>query len=1073
MKDTIAVYIHNLKNDRRRKRRAVSMLCALSLLVSSTVFWQLRLVGITLSNDACCGKAEHIHSEECNPTNVLICGMTESVAETIVPQLTCEISEHIHSDPCYEENTVLVCTAAEEDPEHVHDDTCYEMQYVLSCQEQEHTHSEVCYSNTEADSDQGHVHTEECYETVYSCGFAEEHEHTVSCYSDPSADLESRADWEATLPASRTSNWPQDLIAIAQSQYGYRESENNFILATDGETIKGYSRYGEWAGSPYTDWNAIFVAFCLHYAGVPESAFPVSSGVTSWLAKLDNMGLYATAAEAVPQEGDLVFFHDNMVGVLIAVRDSTLYIIAGDVDDAVWQGTYDLADSAIAGYGCLNRAYQQFIGLEDVTNPIDDADAPTSSEAPSDDETQLPEDEPTPGETPSNDENQQPDDEPLLDEEDNPKDEAEMTEDDEAPSENEDVQEEESLEIASFALRASSSDAPDYIGTIQTANTWQIVSQRYTGRAQSNKVSFDDDSDGKADVYLQKNVVSTNTENEFLVYLSADRKLTWEALLDNCSCVLTSANKKLSPGECVSSVNGSSTIVYDTNTSSGLYQYLLQFNIYEKQGDTTPLYQYSSYRYGGTPNCANGSLYLCPPGINGYMYARNRVSLKTASSGNSIVVDLYLDQFPGDFAFFNTVFDSVTDILGENIEFLGIEDCDGTASFDGNTNTLTWLPIANSSIVSAPSTGSNVTAWDENIVQLVYRVRLNTEANDFHSCANNMNSVSGDPETYAVNQSAVLSYRKEALSGTSNTVSGTFTATFPVPEVRGLRYDITFEIKNEQGERLPGAVFGLYEEDGVTPVTRDGEPYTVTTDADGITKFRDLPNGNYVLKEITPPTGYSVEGTGTWDIPLSYTDYPSQLEQDFPPSPTDINNMRWSGNDNVSGSWQIYNTKNPFTYQIEVKKIGTSGSALSGATFTLTPSDPVLQGTTDNNGLLRFEGNYSPDLEYTITETSPPDGYYMISSPIGFKVQQASEGDHYELLFSNSDELADDVTMELIENADTAKVVITVKNHAGYVLPETGGMGTIWFTFGGLLLMTAALMYGYMMRRSQERRSRK
>ena len=74
-------------------------------------------------------------------------------------------------------------------------------------------------------------------------------------------------------------------------------------------------------------------------------------------------------------------------------------------------------------------------------------------------------------------------------------------------------------------------EAPDWIGTPDSGSAWQIVSQKYNGRDQSNKKGYDLDKDGSNDVYYQKNVVSTGTENEFLVYLSITKKMTWDDLL--------------------------------------------------------------------------------------------------------------------------------------------------------------------------------------------------------------------------------------------------------------------------------------------------------------------------------------------------------------------------------------------------------------------------------------------------------------------------------------------------------------------------------------------------------------
>ena len=45
----------------------------------------------------------------------------------------------------------------------------------------------------------------------------------------------------------------------------------------------------------------------------------------------------------------------------------------------------------------------------------------------------------------------------------------------------------------------------------------------------------------------------------------------------------------------------------------------------------------------------------------------------------------------------------------------------------------------------------------------------------------------------------------------------------------------------------------------------------------------------------------------------------------------------------------------------------------------------------------------------------------------------------------------------------------TVTNYRAVELPQTGGMGTHLYTFSGLLVIMAALMYGCSRRRKQER----
>ena len=57
-------YLLQLKIEKRRWRRSAVVLTALSLLVAIGVSWNLRMTGITLVNDACCGYEEHQHTEE-------------------------------------------------------------------------------------------------------------------------------------------------------------------------------------------------------------------------------------------------------------------------------------------------------------------------------------------------------------------------------------------------------------------------------------------------------------------------------------------------------------------------------------------------------------------------------------------------------------------------------------------------------------------------------------------------------------------------------------------------------------------------------------------------------------------------------------------------------------------------------------------------------------------------------------------------------------------------------------------------------------------------------------------------
>ena len=229
------------------------------------------------------------------------------------------------------------------------------------CGKEEHTHDDSCYESRlicGQDEESGHVHTEECYEKVLICG-KEEHTHTIACYSDIQADLETNDVWEATLPAELTGNYAENVLAVAESQVGYAESEKNFRIADDGETKMGYNRYGAWYGNPYGEWNAMFVSFCLHYAGVPENEIPQGAGAYAWAAALKEAGIFAPVADVAA--GDILFFdadgdgNADHVGIVSeVVRDeagevTTYMVIEGDVDNQVLVTDIAANDSTLIG----------------------------------------------------------------------------------------------------------------------------------------------------------------------------------------------------------------------------------------------------------------------------------------------------------------------------------------------------------------------------------------------------------------------------------------------------------------------------------------------------------------------------------------------------------------------------------------------------------------------------------------------------------------------------------------------------------------------------------------------------
>lgn len=312
-----------------------------------------------------CTKPEivlHRHTPDCfDADGKLICGQTQ-------------VLEHQHSDACFEtvaepvDTGTLTCT----DTAHVHTARCYGT-WELVCGQEEHTHSEACKpEETVFCGKDAHTHGEACRDEngELVCG-TEEHTHSLACYADPGADVETAELWEQTFAGvTLTGNWRQDTLAIAETQLGYAESTKNYVVAEDGETVKGYTRYGAWCGEPYGDWNVMFLTFCLHYAGVEGVDRDCGGWVTSWA------DAFEPAQSHTPAVGDLVLFDRDgdgtadRAGLVAQITDSGFAAMEGDAEDAVRLLTYGADDPGILGYINLPEGAKEFTLTAQTENGI-------------------------------------------------------------------------------------------------------------------------------------------------------------------------------------------------------------------------------------------------------------------------------------------------------------------------------------------------------------------------------------------------------------------------------------------------------------------------------------------------------------------------------------------------------------------------------------------------------------------------------------------------------------------------------------------------------------------------------
>lgn len=288
--------------------------------------------------------AAHGHGETCY-TQELLCGQ--------------EVSEgHTHGEGCYE--IPLVCTVPESEG-HVHSDGCYEWNKTLVCGQEEVQPQSVLTCTVANET--VHVHTETCLTQPELVCVQEEHIHTLECYSDANADVETEEFWRSTMAdADLSGSDAQDLVSIAQTQLGYSESARNYAVLADGITIKGYTRYGAWAGTPYADWNELFVQFCLYYAGIEKADLPWSTGGASWIQTLSEAGLYYNKEAGTPDSGDLIFLNlenKTYAGIVTRVSEGYVTVTLGDYKNEVRSETFTLSDGDILGYASLRTEVPQ------------------------------------------------------------------------------------------------------------------------------------------------------------------------------------------------------------------------------------------------------------------------------------------------------------------------------------------------------------------------------------------------------------------------------------------------------------------------------------------------------------------------------------------------------------------------------------------------------------------------------------------------------------------------------------------------------------------------------------------
>ena len=157
------------------------------------------------------------------------------------------------------------------------------------------------------------------------------------------------------------------------------------------------------------------------------------------------------------------------------------------------------------------------------------------------------------------------------------------------------------------------------------------------------------------------------------------------------------------------------------------------------------------------------------------------------------------------------------------------------------------------------------------------------------------------------------------------------------------------------------------------------------------------------------------------------------------------------------------------TYVVDFKKTAVDGTGLNGAAFILK----LFNGTTyvtypEGSLTLGTDVRNLVPGSYELTETSSPSGYIILNNNVHFTVDD--EGNVSDPTKDDDTTTDANFAVKQAGTSEGSKATIVIKNTPGEELPMTGGPGTSPYTLSGIVLMLgAALMYGFRMRRRERR----
>ena len=258
-------------------------------------------------------------------------------------------------------------------------------------------------------------------------------------------------------------------------------------------------------------------------------------------------------------------------------------------------------------------------------------------------------------------------------------------------------------------------------------------------------------------------------------------------------------------------------------------------------------------------------------------------------------------------------------------------------------------------------------------------------------------------------------------------------------------YKLVFEDTLDQGLKFNAdsiTVKVYAEKDGAELTLKDTDYRVVSGENAFTVTFADIKNIDNITEKAVFEVTYDAELLD--DTKVEVGGYNNKVTLKFSNDPY-----------NTESLGKMESDAKVYTYKLKINKVDENNVALNGAGFTLykfdkTKGEYVAVGAEIKHlDASVFEWFGLDDGNYKLVETTVPDGYNKMGD-LEFTIDATITVDEGVTALISEELKKDVVNLEFSE---------TVKNLSGTILPETGGMGTMWLIFGGSMLVILAAVF--------------